>query len=69
MSEDRGDHPRRSGRPPLIAGTTLERVSARVPVPVYDQLASIAIRRGVTLGEIVREAAQDFVHKTSHRRP
>jgi hypothetical protein len=64
-----GDPPRRSGRPPLMAGTTLAPISARLPTPVYDHLATVALHRGVTLGEVVREAAQDYVHKTSHTRP
>ncbi len=52
--------PRRRGRPPLCEGPT-EQLAVLLPQPVYDALSQTALRRRVSMGELVRLAVERHI--------
>jgi predicted HicB family RNase H-like nuclease len=47
------------GRPPLAS--SVWDLHVRVPVPLYDAIATKAVREGVPVNQVIRQALQDFV--------
>lgn len=53
MSDEHGQRSRPRGRPRV--DEPLERVSTRLPVPVYDRLVTIANQRETSVSMLVRQ--------------
>ncbi|HEX5215768.1 MAG TPA: ribbon-helix-helix protein, CopG family [Vicinamibacterales bacterium] len=59
--------PKRRGRPALSLEPT-HPITSRVPQSHFDSIARLAIRRGVSVHGIVREAIASFVASNRHHR-
>lgn len=53
------DETRKVGRPPIAAEAW--ELHCRVPVTIYDALATEAIQRRVTVNRVIREALQAYI--------
>jgi hypothetical protein len=68
---------KKTGRPPLAAGTTSEPVCFRLPSPAFDALAAHAARQRKSVSDVVRDAVLSVIrsgeaptssaHSNAHR--
>lgn len=54
---------RRPGRPSIVQGTLSAPASARLPLPLHDELVKLAYLRRVPIGRVIRDAIRDYVSK------
>jgi hypothetical protein len=67
--DDRREGDRRRGRPSVLEGTKSASAATTLPVPIYDRLARLALFRRVTISELLRTAATEYVTREEVRPP